>query len=65
MHIYRLVCEGTVEENILRKSVQKRQLDWMAIQARPDASRAARVGAQPDPGQVSAARGSAAAGRAT
>lgn len=33
VHIYRLVSEGTIEENILRKSVQKRQLDWLAIQS--------------------------------
>ncbi|KAL6759128.1 hypothetical protein V8C86DRAFT_3092175 [Haematococcus lacustris] len=33
VHIYRLVSENTIEENILRKSDQKRQLDWMAIQS--------------------------------
>lgn len=33
MHIYRLVSENTIEENILRKSDQKRQLDWLAIQS--------------------------------
>jgi hypothetical protein len=29
----RLVSENTIEENILRKSDQKRQLDWLAIQS--------------------------------
>jgi hypothetical protein len=33
VHIYRLVCSGTIEENILKKATQKRQLDWMAIQS--------------------------------
>ncbi len=33
MHIYRLVSENTIEENILRKSDQKRQLDYLAIQS--------------------------------
>ena len=33
VHIYRLVSENTIEENILRKSDQKRQLDWLAIQS--------------------------------
>ncbi len=33
VHIYRLVCDGTIEENILKKATQKRQLDWMAIQS--------------------------------
>ncbi len=33
VHIYRLVCENTIEENILRKSDQKRQLDFLAIQS--------------------------------
>ena len=33
VHIYRLVCKGTIEENILRKSMQKRELDHFAIQA--------------------------------
>lgn len=33
MHIYRLVCENTIEENILKKSDQKRQLDFLAIQS--------------------------------
>ena len=32
VHIYRLVTEHTIEENILRKSDQKRQLDHLAIQ---------------------------------
>jgi E1A-binding protein p400 len=32
VHIYRLVCSATIEENILKKATQKRQLDWMAIQ---------------------------------
>jgi SNF2 family DNA or RNA helicase len=27
------VCSGTIEENILKKATQKRQLDWMAIQS--------------------------------
>ncbi|KAK9788325.1 hypothetical protein WJX73_009601 [Symbiochloris irregularis] len=33
VHIYRLVSERTVEENILSKSDQKRQLDYLAIQS--------------------------------
>lgn len=33
VHIYRLVSTNTIEENILRKSDQKRQLDWLAIQS--------------------------------
>ena len=33
VHIYRLVSEHTVEENILRKSNQKRHLDHLAIQS--------------------------------
>ncbi|GAX77679.1 hypothetical protein CEUSTIGMA_g5122.t1 [Chlamydomonas eustigma] len=33
VHIYRLVSENTIEENILRKSDQKRQLDFLAIQS--------------------------------
>jgi hypothetical protein len=33
VHIYRLVSANTIEENILRKSDQKRQLDWLAIQS--------------------------------
>ena len=33
MHIYRLISTNTIEENILRKSDQKRQLDWLAIQS--------------------------------
>lgn len=33
MHIYRLISEHTVEENILRKSNQKRHLDQLAIQS--------------------------------
>jgi len=33
VHIYRLVCADTIEENILKKATQKRQLDWMAIQS--------------------------------
>ena len=32
MHIYRLVSEHTIEENILKKSDQKRHLDFLAIQ---------------------------------
>jgi len=32
VHIYRLVSEGTIEESILQKAIQKRQLDNMAIQ---------------------------------
>ena len=33
VHIYRLISEHTIEENILRKSDQKRQLDFLAIQS--------------------------------
>ena len=33
VHIYRLVTEHTIEENILRKSDQKRALDHLAIQS--------------------------------
>jgi hypothetical protein len=33
VHIYRLVSEHTIEENILRKSDQKRHLDHLAIQS--------------------------------
>lgn len=33
VHIYRLISEHTVEENILRKSNQKRHLDQLAIQS--------------------------------
>ena len=33
VRIYRLICAQTVEENILKKATQKRQLDWMAIQS--------------------------------
>ena len=33
VHIYRLVCENTIEENILKKAMQKRELDHFAIQA--------------------------------
>ena len=33
VHIYRLVSESTIEENILHKSDQKRQLDHLAIQS--------------------------------
>jgi SNF2 family DNA or RNA helicase len=33
VRIYRLICAQTVEENILKKAIQKRQLDWMAIQS--------------------------------
>ena len=33
VHIYRLVCEATIEENILLKSDQKRALDHLAIQS--------------------------------
>jgi SNF2 family DNA or RNA helicase len=32
VHIYRLVSERTIEENILAKSDQKRALDHLAIQ---------------------------------
>ncbi|KAB8446200.1 hypothetical protein FH972_025182 [Carpinus fangiana] len=32
VHIYRFVCEGTIEMNILRKSNQKRELDKFIIQ---------------------------------
>jgi E1A-binding protein p400 len=31
VHIYRMVCKGTIEENILQKSMQKRELDHFAI----------------------------------
>lgn len=33
VHIYRLVTEHTIEENILRKSDEKRHLDHLAIQS--------------------------------
>lgn len=33
VHIYRLVTEHTIEENILRKSDEKRHLDFLAIQS--------------------------------
>lgn len=33
MHIYRLVTQHTIEENILRKSDEKRHLDFLAIQS--------------------------------
>ena len=33
VHIYRLISEHTIEENILRKSDQKRHLDFLAIQS--------------------------------
>jgi SNF2 family DNA or RNA helicase len=33
VNIYRLVSQHTIEENILRKSDQKRHLDWLAIQS--------------------------------
>jgi hypothetical protein len=33
VHIYRLVSEHTIEENILKKSDQKRHLDFLAIQS--------------------------------
>jgi hypothetical protein len=33
VHIYRLVCEGTIEENILKKANQKRALDDLVIQS--------------------------------
>ncbi len=33
VHVYRLVSERTIEENILTKSDQKRQLDYLAIQS--------------------------------
>jgi helicase SWR1 len=32
VHIYRLISEYTIEENILRKSLQKRQLDDLVLQ---------------------------------
>ena len=32
VHIYRLISEYTIEENILRRSIQKRQLDDMVLQ---------------------------------
>jgi E1A-binding protein p400 len=34
VHIYRLISEHTIEENILKKSDQKRHLDFLAIQVR-------------------------------
>ena len=34
VHIYRLVSEATIEENILLKAQQKRDLDSLVIQAR-------------------------------
>ena len=34
VHIYRLVCTGTIEENILKKANQKRALDDLVIQVR-------------------------------
>ena len=33
VHIYRLITENTIEENILKKSDQKRRLDHLAIQS--------------------------------
>lgn len=33
VHIYRLVSDKTIEENILRKARQRRQLDFLAITA--------------------------------
>jgi SNF2 family DNA or RNA helicase len=33
VNIYRLVCEGTIEENIMKKAMQKRDLDHYAIQS--------------------------------
>jgi len=33
VHVYRLVSHGTIEENILRKSKQKQELDFLAIQS--------------------------------
>ncbi|KAK9852354.1 hypothetical protein WJX84_001837, partial [Apatococcus fuscideae] len=42
VHIYRLISEKTIEENILLKSDQKRHLDFLAIQSggfNPDALR--------------------------
>lgn len=33
MHIYRLISTNTIEENILKKSDQKRHLDLLAIQS--------------------------------
>jgi helicase SWR1 len=32
VHIYRLVSERTVEENILKKALQKRQLEQLTLQ---------------------------------
>ena len=31
VHIYRLICEKTIEENILRKAQQKKQLDFLVM----------------------------------
>ena len=31
MHIYRLVCSSTVEENILKKARQKRRIDYLVM----------------------------------
>jgi SNF2 family DNA or RNA helicase len=33
VHIYRLICDGTVEENIMKKAMRKRELDRVAIQS--------------------------------
>ncbi|CAL6308932.1 unnamed protein product [Bathycoccus prasinos] len=33
VNIYRLICEGTVEENIMKKAMRKRELDRVAIQS--------------------------------
>ena len=33
MSIYRLISEGTVEENIMKKAMRKRELDRVAIQS--------------------------------
>ncbi|KAL6784904.1 hypothetical protein ACKKBG_A01610 [Auxenochlorella protothecoides x Auxenochlorella symbiontica] len=33
VHIYRMISQHTIEENILKKSDQKRQLDFLAIQS--------------------------------
>jgi len=33
VHIYRLVTKFTVEENILNKSEEKKQLDYLAIES--------------------------------
>ena len=32
VNIYRMICEDTIEENIFKKALQKRELDELAIQ---------------------------------